>query len=73
MIPRAIFETFKRNKKRNHRRDLDRFYKKVKMTVSDKTIGQSSNLAVHCNNEDDPHATTMHHLLERRMKHKKAV
>ena len=71
MTPTAIFETFKRNKKRNHRRNLDRFYKKAKMTVSDKTIGQSSNLIVHCNNEDNPHAAATHCLLERRMKHKK--
>ena len=69
MTPTAIFETFKRNKKRNHRRNLDRFYKKAKMTVSDKTIGQSSSLTVHCNNEDDPHTIAMHRLLERRMKH----
>lgn len=40
------------------------------MTLSDKTIGQLSNLTVNCNTKDDPHSTAMHRLLQQRMKHK---
>ena len=65
-----IFKNYKINQNKGKKRKLYKFITKAKMTVKDKTIGQSSNLEIHCSNKN-VHRTPMTHLLQRIMQHKK--
>ena len=66
----AIFKAYKELKIKSKKRKLGNFLAKATMIVNDKTIGQSSNITLNCNNKPQ-HKTPINKLLDRRMTHKR--
>jgi len=70
MSPSDIFKSYKRSQGRSKKRKYQSLVSKAQMSINDQTIGQSSNITLHCSNKI-PHQTAINKLLDRRMTHKK--
>ena len=70
MSPSDIFKSYKRSQGRSKKREYQSLVSKAQMSINDQTIGQSSNITLHCSNKI-PHQTAINKLLDRRMTHKK--
>lgn len=69
---RPFSNHIKRTKIKNKKRKLESFISKAKISVEDRTIRQSSNITLNCNNKAT-HKILIDKSLDRHMAHKKGL